>query len=585
MKIKIAIITLVVGIAGGFFTAGQFVRPENPTPPLSPASETPKKPLPIMNALDQRSLQTIRSDRMQPPVATIPHPATNVSLEQAASFHADGVEYPLRTYETMAVNDPAANQWWISSTGLNTAWNIGAGARHTTVAVIDTGFALAHEEFAGRWAQNSSEKGAAANQNPSRLNCTDRGLAIDKSCNLIDDDYDGIVDNETGSTANQNPSQRNCTDRGIPLDKSCNLIDDDNNGYIDDVTGWDFADNDSSVQAGEMNPSGAGTQHGTMVAGILGATGNNGKGIAGVNWTTDILPLQAIDDNRYGNTLTVARAIYYAADRGVDVISLSLGASSEDPYLRQAIRYAMDHGAIVVAASGNDGCNCISYPANYPEVVAVGAENASGQPSSFSSYGANLDILAPGENMASASWAPNNGTSLYASGIAGTSFATPYVSGLLALSRSHQPDASWGELQSTLQMTASHTGLTSSAPFSPTRGSGTVRADMLISRTVTPAHPSIRYTFAPLTTSSILGTNRAYDCTQEGAFPATPLYKLISGGVATYTTDTLTMVDAAAGGATVSTASHVCEGLPGDTASTERTIDLRHETDSYVGKQ
>ena len=236
-----------------------------------------------------------------------------------------GEVFPLRTYKTLTVNDPSGNQWWTSGTGLNTAWSIGSGSYQTVVAVIDTGFGLKHEEFTNRWATNENEQGVTFNQMPSNLNCSDRVLPLDKSCNLIDDNFDGIVDNETGSTTKENPSKLNCTDLGIELDKSCNLIDDDSNGYIDDVTGWDFANYDANVQAGEINPDGEGTSHGTEVTGILAATGNNNKGIAGIDWSTKILPIQAIDDDSYGNTLTVARAIYYATNRGADIISLSLG--------------------------------------------------------------------------------------------------------------------------------------------------------------------------------------------------------------------------------------------------------------------
>src|SRR5690606_25156978 len=108
-----------------------------------------------------------------------------------------------------------------------------------------------------------------------------------------------------------------------------------------------------------------------------------------------------------------------------DVISLSLGSELSDEYLQEAILDAISVGSIVVAASGNDGCDCVSYPANYEEVVAVGASNSSNNPYSFSNYGSNLDVLAPGAGFYTARWTAGNQTSGYASDIAGTSLATP----------------------------------------------------------------------------------------------------------------------------------------------------------------
>ncbi|MDX2776438.1 S8 family serine peptidase [Streptomyces caniscabiei] len=503
----------------------------------------------------------------------------------ALSFTADSLSYPLRTYRTLATNDPNGAQWWTTATDMDAAWSIGAGAQPTTVAIIDTGFALQHEEFSGRWAINSGEQGTTSSESASRLNCTDQSVALNRSCNLIDDNYDGIMDNESGVTTLQNPSRRNCTDQEKPLDKACNLIDDDSNGYSDDVTGWDFANNDANVQAGEVDPGGSGTTHGTRTTGILAATGNNGKGIAGVNWTAKILPLQAIDDLGYGNTLTVARAVYYAADQNVDVISISLGADEEDPYLRQAVQYALNKGSIVVAASGNDGCDCLVYPARYPEVFAVGSQNAANQPSSFSNYGTNLDILAPGEDMRAPTWTQANPTAAYVSGISGTSFATPYVSGLLALARSHHPDASWGDLQNTLLATASHTGLSAAAPTAPKLGSGYARAGSYLSRIITPAQPGMRYLLGPLARLTTLGSDAAYDCKPENGFPTAPLYKITESGTTFYSTDILASLDAVENGGTSTFITRVCATLPGDSPQTTRTINLLTEIDTLSSKQ
>lgn len=579
-KINLAAVLTVSCLIGAgflFMPAAPQSAPE-PTTPARGSSQGGKHP-------SAATPPTQAASRPQPTKASVVLPSVRPGPAAGTTVIVDnGQTYPIRRYKTLGVNDPNATQWWTSKTGLETAWAKGAGARQTTVAVIDTGFALKHEEFAGRWATNSGEQGPAPTEAPSQLNCTDRGLAVDQSCNLIDDNHDGIVDNESGPTTKENPSRRNCTSRGLPLDKSCNLLDDDGNGYADDVTGWDFANYDNSVQAGEVNPGGTNTTHATEVTGVLAATGNNGKGIAGVNWSTKILPLQALDDDGYGDTLTVAKAIRYAADRGVDVISLSLGTNAEDPYLRQAVQYALSKGSLVVAASGNDGCDCISYPAKYPEVVAVGSDNASGSASSFSSYGNALDILAPGENITSSTWSNTNQTSAYASGINGTSFAAPYVSGLLSLARSYQPQATWAELLNSLLAQADHTGLTATAPFSPKLGFGYAKADTLITSVSAARSPNLRYQFGPLSASGPLGSERAYQC-EAGDFPTAPMYELTQGNSVRYTVDTLEQLRATTSGWTLKQLGYGCLGLPTDTPVKIRTINLLGEVGGSAAKK
>jgi hypothetical protein len=508
-------------------------------------------------------------------VATISHSPSSPTFTTKS-----GKTFPLRTYKTLGANDPNATQWWTTSTGLNSAWDIGPGTNQTVVAIIDTGFSLQHEEFQNRWAINSGEQGDTTSEAPSKYNCTDRQLLRNQSCNRIDDNYDGVVDNESGATTAENPSQLNCTQQGVPISKSCNLLDDDSNDYIDDVTGWDFANYDQSVEAGQTNPDGSGTTHGTQVAGVLAATGNNSKGIAGVNWTTKVLPLQVLNDDSYGNTLTVARAIFYAADRGVDVINISLGSDSEDPYLRQAIQYAIDKDIVVVAASGNDGCDCISYPARYPEVFSIGAQQPNGSASSFSSYGISLDVMAPGENITSTTWTKYQPTNSYSSGIAGTSFAAPYISGLLSLAKSHQVNASWGEITNNLMAVATHTNLSYNYPTSPTIGSGFARADNLMKRVTTPQTPIIRYTFGATPLLGTLSSNRTYQCFNPEDFPTAPLYRVANASSIFYTIDTLEYVRAIARGDSVRSLGPTCVGLPRDNPSTMRIINLLSELDN-----
>lgn len=576
----VTLIGTVVVAAVLVFAYSGFVSTDKSTPATKSPTDNPVS-LQQQVATDTRTNNTTsaQSSSLEPanPASTTNSQYAIVSKDALTFQTASGETYPLRTYKPLSVNDPSGNQWWTNSTGLDVAWGIGSGPKQTVVAVIDTGFALQHEEFTNRWAYNNGEQGTTTSKAPSKLNCSDRGLLITKSCNLIDDNFDGTVDNEVGTTTTENPSQLNCTDKGFPLDKACNLIDDDSNGYVDDVTGWDFAHFDASVQAGQINPSGNGTQHGTAVTGVLAATGNNNKGIAGVDWNTKILPLQAIDDDSYGNTLTVSRAIYYAADRGVDVINLSLGAASEDSYLRQAIHYALDRNVIVVAASGNDGCNCISYPARYPEVIAVGAQNQDGNPATFSSYGTELDVLAPGTSMTTLSWSKAFPSTGYVANMAGTSFAAPYVSGLLSLARSHQSTAQWGELLNTLLAAANHGTLTTTNPFSSQIGSGYAQANTFMTRVTTPYQPGIRYIFSPTLIKSTLSSTLPYQCMSASDFPTAPFYEITSETSTFYTIDAMERLRAISRGDSIIYLGRTCVGLPTDAPSTIRRINLLSE--------
>lgn len=494
-------------------------------------------------------------------------------------------QYPLRTYEPLALpNDPLVNQWWVGNAHFEPVWTAPRGSGETLLAIIDTGFALEHEEFAGRWHQNASEIGATESENPSDLNCTDRGLAISASCNLIDEDNDGTTDNETGTATYENPSRLNCTDQGLPLDKSCNRIDDESNGYVDDVTGWDFINNDNSAQAGELNPSGTGTAHGTMVAGVAAATGNNSKGIAGSDWGTKILPIQALNDDSYGDTLSVGRSIFYAIEQGADVINISLGTEFQDDYAREAVEAATAAGIIVVASSGNDGCECMVYPARYPEVVAVGALGTNSNYASFSSWGAELDLLAPGTSITSATWTSGNPTAAYASGLAGTSFSAPMVAGMMTRMLSHQPSATPLQLVGGITETSNRLSLPVTTPHSKRYGFGTLHANQAVQRMTTPQHQVQTYAFTPVQTGKYLDASQPTEIAGEysvhqcpAGIPTTPLYELKKSSRQFFSISRVEVRNALEQSFSSSLFSYVCIKQPHDTADFIRNIDIFRE--------
>ena len=560
--------------------------------PTTPAPVTAPVPLLNFTALTQSSLVATPAADNAPIQTEVARATTALTLNQALpslapasptyssayaviqsgaqAVSADGTSQPNHSYSAAAMpNDPGASQPWVTQANLSAAWDVPRGSSPTLLAIIDTGFALKHEEFAGRFYRNPGEVGPTTQEAPSQLNCTDRGLALNQSCNLIDDNNDGIVDNETGPTTLQAPSRLNCTDQHIPLDKSCNLLDNDGNGFINDVTGWDFAYNTPSVQAGKVTPSGAGTHHGSYVTGVAAATGNNGVGIAGVDWGTKILPIQALDDTGSGNTVSVANAIDYAVARHANVISLSLGSTADDPFVHAAVRRAVAAGIVVVAAAGNNGCDCMLYPANYPEVVSVGALNSFGQLASFSSYGANLTIVAPGTNLYTTDWQSGNQTSAYASGISGTSLATPIVAGLLTRLLSQQPTASAAQLIAVLTENANHSGLTMAAPHSNNYGFGTLDAGQASLRMATSVTYRKPFTVSYLDNNGSLyntptSSGQAYQC-PTGTIGTTPIYEL-EKGVNTYFAENLSSVQQSLNlGYTSNYVTYGCFSLPQDT--------------------
>lgn len=575
--------------AGVLIVTGLFIVPAvKPALPVIPKPKTGSHASPVAPRISVARQKVLQAQEATAPVAN-PAPAIAKSLvaqKQSEKYVTiENKTYPLRTYRPMFTpNDPSASQWWVANTHLDQSWDIPAGSRQTVLAVIDTGFAMKHEEFAGRWYVNPGESGPTTQEAPSSLNCTDRGLPISASCNLVDDDHDGIVDNETGPATYQNPSRLNCTDQKKPLDKSCNRIDDDGNGHVDDVMGWDFINNDNSPQAGELNPNGTGTTHGTETAGIAAATGNNGKGIAGVDWNTKILPIQALDDDSTGDTLSVGRSIYYAIDRGADVISLSLGSTLPDDYVRGAVRAALAKGIVVVAAAGNDGCDCMVYPAHYPEVIGVGALNSSNQPASFSSFGQDLDLMAPGTNLTAPTWQSANPTGAYAAGLNGTSFATPMVAGMLTRIKSWQPNATPVQLTAALTENINRLALAPTPAQDAHYGFGALDASKAAARMTTPK-TSFTYVFTPVSRGGSLSPNNpaepagntfAYAC-EGGIVGSTPIFEDSQGPNDFFTMSRVENQQAIDAGYGSNLFSYGCVREPHDTASTTHNLNLFKE--------
>jgi subtilisin family serine protease len=174
--------------------------------------------------------------------------------------------------------------------------------------------------------------------------------------------------------------------------------DDDFNGYVDDVNGYDFVEDDETPDDGNG--------HGTHVAGIIGAEGDNATGVTGVNWNTRLMALKAGDADGKLTSANVIKAIEYADARGADVVNESFTGTSFDSLQRDAMLAASE--TLFVAAAGNDGIDVDASP-RYPcsfdlgNLICVGASNQFDTLASFSNFGdASVDLAAPGTNTLSA---------------------------------------------------------------------------------------------------------------------------------------------------------------------------------------
>ena len=348
--------------------------------------------------LNRENDATVEEDLPRSDVNVIDLPP-DLSVTEAVRAYEDSpdvayAEPNFRVFPSRAPNDPNyRNLWGLNNVGQTggspdadadapEAWNTMTGSPETVVGVIDEGIDVNHPDLKGNIWTNSGEVAG-------------------------------------------------------------NRIDDDNNGYVDDVNGYDFANNDASVY--DPDPiSGKGDEHGTHVAGTLAAVGNNGIGVAGVNWDAQVASLKFLGPQG-GYVADTVEAVNYAVAEGMDISNNSWGiGSGRSKSLKDAIRRADDAGHIFIAAAGNGGPDGVGdsndatpeYPASYglPNVVSVAASNDTDRLASFSNFGAtSVDLAAPGVGILST--LPGGRYGRYS----GTSMASPHVAGVAALIRSQDP--------------------------------------------------------------------------------------------------------------------------------------------------
>jgi thermitase len=232
------------------------------------------------------------------------------------------------------------------------------------------------------------------------------------------------------------------------------------------TSGHDYVNNDSDP----WDDHG----HGTHVSGIAAATTDNAKGIAGLA-RVSLSHAKVLDATGHGSWDVIANGITGCVDAGAHVVSVSIGGETGATVLEDAVNYAWDHGAVVVAAAGNGGpCgDCVEYPAKYANAIAVGCTNALKGLCPFSSSGPEVDLVAPGTNVES-TWFTADTAYRFASG---TSMSTPHVAGVAALLKSWSPTLTNADLRSALEAQAEDLG---AAGPDDDFGSGLVRADRVL---------------------------------------------------------------------------------------------------------
>lgn len=311
-------------------------------------------------------------------------------------------------------DDPeGTSQWFLPALGAPEAWQTEPGSPSTIVAVIDNGFDLDHPDLAPQLWTN-------------------------------EDEFE-------------------------------NGLDDDGNGYADDVRGWDFLDGDPDASVEdlpELDP--LLHAHGTAVAGIVAARNDNGVGVAGSCPGCRLMLLRARDfDEAHNVMLLLTEAIGYAVENGARVISISDGVPPGDidpdveSEVEAAIEEAVAAGVVVVASAGNDAAG-VRWPAALEPVVAVAAVDAQQRPSSWTSFGAEVDVAAPGECIFTT--APEGRYGYFE----GTSASAPIVAGLAALLVTAHPDWTVEEIADRMRATAQDVALDARPELEGQMGDGVV---------------------------------------------------------------------------------------------------------------
>jgi thermitase len=284
--------------------------------------------------------------------------------------------------------------------------------------------------------------------------------------------------------------------------------------------------------------------HGTVTTGVSSATGNNTQFVAGMDWVSRIMPVKVLASSGSGTSSSLAQGLNWAADNGAHIANMSLGGTTASNTIENSMNYAHSKGMILFAAAGNDGTGKLNYPAAYQSVIAVGALTASSsqpnwdQKATFSSYGEQLELMAPGTRIYTTTF---DGKYAYASG---TSVATPFASGLAGLIKASNFNLTNEQIRTILRETATDLG---DPGFDIYYGHGRINAEAAVKKAQgtggeTPPPPPPADTTAPTTsiTSPTAGTTVAgavgVDVTATDEVGVTKVELLINNKVYSSTT-------------------------------------------------
>ncbi len=280
-----------------------------------------------------------------------------------------------------------------------------------------------------------------------------------------------------------------------------NGVDDDSNGYIDDYYGWDFYNDDKNP----MDDHG----HGTHVAGTIAAVGNNAKGVVGVNWTSKIMALKFLGAGGSGYLSDGIAALEYAADMGAKVSSNSWGCLCNSEAMDDAVKYEHDGGMVMVAAAGNNNGDALNHsPSSADRAMSIAATDAYDRKASFSNWGEDIDVAAPGVDILSTRATVNpmctasrTVGSKYCR-VSGTSMATPHVAGLAALLWAEKPSLKNEEIRQIIRH-----GATDLGTVGKDRYFGYGRIDAAASMSLAATRPLAPIITTPSSRVTIVGAN------------------------------------------------------------------------------
>lgn len=329
-----------------------------------------------------------------------PFDPTYVARKVASLPGIDYAEPVFRRHLSFTPNDPLFPQQWQYLTQVRAmqAWDVARADSSVIIGIVDTGIDMTHPDLKDAIWRNPGEQG--------------RDLA--------------------------------------GRDKRTNGVDDDGNGLVDDWIGYDFGGMTGDNPDNDPKPA---YGHGTHVAGIAGASGNNAVGVIGVGFGAKLMAVKISNDAPDNPSLPGGfQGIFYAAKMGARIINCSWGGPGKSQAEQEVIDAVTQMGTLIVAAAGNESRSIPSYPASYRNVFSVASVTQADLRSSFSNYNPSVDISAPGEAIFSTFPVAINGSGYQVE--AGTSMASPIVAGAAAIVLSKYPDLGPEQISAVLRANA-----------------------------------------------------------------------------------------------------------------------------------